>query len=85
MNPGLHLARGRWNAGFTWFAALRLRGAAARVGHGAAAHFTDDTLTELIADRPTSVAYRVTGSGATGVTETPLLTRCLDSDASPVE
>jgi len=51
---------------------------------GAAAHFTDDTLTELIADRPTSVAYRVTGSGATGVTETPLLTRCLDSDASPV-
>ena len=48
---------------------------------GAAAHFTDDTLTELIADRPTSVAYRVTTS-ATGVTETPLLTRCLDPDAA---
>ena len=45
----------------------------------AAAHFTDDTLAELIADRPTSVAYRVTTS-ATGVTETPLLTRCLASD-----
>jgi len=27
---------------------------------GAAAHFTDETLTELIADRPTSIAYRVT-------------------------
>ena len=49
---------------------------------GAAAHFTDDTLTELIADRPTSVAYRVTTS-ATGVTETPLLTRCLEADAYP--
>ena len=48
---------------------------------GAAAHFSDDTLTELIADRPTSVAYRVTTS-ASGVTETPLLTRCLDSDAA---
>ena len=31
---------------------------------GAAAHFTDDTLTELIADRPTSIAYRVTASAA---------------------
>ena len=50
---------------------------------GAAAHFTDDTLTELIADRPTSVAYRVTTS-ATGVTETPLLTRFLDPDAPPM-
>jgi len=51
---------------------------------GAAAHFTDDTLTELIADRPTSVAYRVTTS-ATGVTETPLLTRYLDLDAPSAE
>ncbi len=32
---------------------------------GAAVHFTDDTLTELIADRPTSVAYRVSGSAGT--------------------
>ena len=47
---------------------------------GAAAHFTDDTLTELIADRPTSAAYRV--SAGTGVTETPLPIRCLDPDAA---
>ena len=45
---------------------------------GAAAHFTDDTLTELIADRPTSSAYRVSGSADAGVTETPLPTRCLE-------
>jgi peptidase E len=49
---------------------------------GAAAHFTDDTLTELITDRPTSVAYRVSGSAGPGVTETALLTRYLDEDAS---
>jgi peptidase E len=48
---------------------------------GAAAHFTDDTLTELIADRPTSSAYRVSGSAESGVTETPLPTRCLTADA----
>jgi peptidase E len=48
---------------------------------GAAAHFTDDTLTELIADRPTSSAYRVFGSAGSGVTETPLPTRCLDADS----
>jgi peptidase E len=48
---------------------------------GAAAHFTDDTLTELIADRPTSIAYRVSASAGAGVTETPLETRCLDADA----
>jgi len=48
---------------------------------GAAAHFTDDTLTELIADRPTSIGYRVSGSAGTGVTETELPTRCLDPDA----
>jgi hypothetical protein len=49
---------------------------------GAAAHFTDDTLTELIADRPTSSAYRVSLSTGSGVTETPLPTRCLEADAS---
>jgi hypothetical protein len=38
-------------------------------------------LTELIADRPTSVAYPVTTS-ATGVTETPLLIRCLEAGAA---
>jgi peptidase E len=49
---------------------------------GAAAHYIDDTLTELIADRPTSGAYRVEVSAASGVTETPLPTRCLDDDAA---
>jgi peptidase E len=44
---------------------------------GAAAHFTDDTLTELTADRPTAGAYRVDTSAASGVTETPLDTRFL--------
>jgi dipeptidase E len=48
---------------------------------GAAAHFTDETLTELIADRPTASAYRVSMSAGSGVTETPLPTRCLDADA----
>ena len=48
---------------------------------GAAAHFTDDTLTELIADRPGAGAYRVSGSSAAGVTETPLPTRDLTADA----
>jgi len=46
---------------------------------GAAAHYTDDTLTELIADRPTSGAYRVSLSEGSGVTEAPLPTRCLDA------
>jgi peptidase E len=45
---------------------------------GAAAHFTDDVLTELIADRPASSAYRVV-CAESGVTETPLPTRCLDA------
>jgi peptidase E len=44
---------------------------------GAAAHYTDDTLTELLSDRPTSQAYRVEKS-ASGVTEMALDTRCLD-------
>jgi peptidase E len=45
---------------------------------GVAAHFTDDTLTEVIADRPASGAYRVSLSPASDVTETPLPTRYLD-------
>jgi peptidase E len=49
---------------------------------GVGAHFTDDTLTELIADRPASGAYRVSRSSATGVTETPLETRYL-GEAGP--
>src|SRR6266568_2489327 len=40
---------------------------------GAAAHFTDDTLTELIADRPGAGAYRV----EPGIAETRLETRFL--------
>ena len=44
---------------------------------GAAAHFADDTLTELIADRPTAGAYRVAASTDSEVTETPLDTRFL--------
>jgi peptidase E len=48
---------------------------------GAAAHFTDDTLTELIADRPTAGAYRVQGSPGAAVVETPLETRFLGEPA----
>ncbi len=46
---------------------------------GAAAHFTDDTLTELTADRPGAGAYRVYGTTGSqpGVRETPLGTRVL--------
>src|SRR5580692_1101773 len=44
---------------------------------GAAAHFVDDTLVELIADRPDASAYRV----ASGVTETRLATRFLGESA----
>ena len=44
---------------------------------GAAAHFTDDTLTELIADRPAAGAYRVSRSAGSPVVETPLETRFL--------
>jgi peptidase E len=43
---------------------------------GAAAHFTDDTLTELIADRPSASAYRVEGPPPR-ITETRLDTRFL--------
>jgi peptidase E len=44
---------------------------------GAAAHFTDDTLAELIADRPGASAYRVTPGASGGSTEEPLQTRFL--------
>jgi len=47
---------------------------------GAAAHFTDDALSELIADRPTSGAYRVAASPNSRVTETPLEVRYLETD-----
>ena len=47
---------------------------------GAAAHFTDDVLTELIADRPAARAYRVSLSAGSGVTQTPLQTRYLGED-----
>jgi peptidase E len=47
---------------------------------GAAAHFTDDTLTGLVADRPTAGAYRVVASPDAGVAETPLQVHCLEAD-----
>ena len=43
---------------------------------GTAAHFADDNLTELIADRPGASAYRVEGTDP-GITETRLETRFL--------
>jgi peptidase E len=44
---------------------------------GAAAHIIDDTLAELIADRPNASAYRVSRQGDGGITETRLETRYL--------
>jgi peptidase E len=44
---------------------------------GTAAHFTDETLVEQVADRPAANAYRVTHDGAGGATETPLPVRFL--------
>lgn len=44
---------------------------------GTAAHFTDETLTEQVSDRPVANAYRVGQDGAGGVTETPLPVRFL--------
>ena len=44
---------------------------------GAAAHFVDDDLTELISDRPGGKAYRVVPDGDGGSEETPLPTRFL--------
>jgi peptidase E len=44
---------------------------------GAAAHFVDDDLAELVCDRPSSKAYRVEPDGEGGTIETPLETRFL--------
>jgi len=44
---------------------------------GTAAHFTDETLTEQVSDRPAANAYRVGQDGAGGATETPLPVRFL--------
>jgi peptidase E len=44
---------------------------------GVGAHYIDDTLAEMVADRPDGVAYRVTPDGSGGVTETPLPVRFL--------
>jgi dipeptidase E len=44
---------------------------------GAAAHFTDESLTEFVADRPDAQGYRVEPNGAGGATEAPLDTRFL--------
>ncbi len=44
---------------------------------GAAAHFTDETLSELVSDRPAANACRVEPGGAGGFTETPLRVRFL--------
>jgi peptidase E len=44
---------------------------------GAGAHYVDEALEELIADRPTAQAYQVTSDGSGGTVEEPLLTRFL--------
>jgi peptidase E len=44
---------------------------------GAGAHYVDEALEELIADRPTAQAYQVTPDGSGGTVEEPLLTRFL--------
>jgi len=44
---------------------------------GAGAHFTDETLCELVSDRPGATAYRVLSDGAGGASETPLDVRFL--------
>jgi peptidase E len=44
---------------------------------GAGAHFIDETLTELVADRPDATAYRVDPDGSGGATETQLPVRFL--------
>ena len=47
---------------------------------GAAAHFTDDCLTELVTDRPEALGYRVEPDGAGAARETPLPGRLLPAD-----
>jgi peptidase E len=44
---------------------------------GVGAHFVDDDLTEVVADRPGSGSWRMTPDGSGGTTETPLVTRFL--------
>ena len=44
---------------------------------GTAAHFADDTLAEIVADRPGAFGYRVEHDGAGGATETRLPARLL--------
>jgi peptidase E len=44
---------------------------------GVGAHFIDDTLTEMVADRPGGNAYRVTPDGSAAAAETPLPVRFL--------
>jgi peptidase E len=46
-------------------------------GDGVGAHYVDDTLSEMIADRPDGVAYRVLPDGKGGCTETKLEVRYL--------
>ena len=44
---------------------------------GAGAHFVDDALAEVVADRPDAGAYRVDPDGAGGFTETAIPVRFL--------
>jgi peptidase E len=44
---------------------------------GVGAHYVDETLSEIVADRPDGTAYRVEPDGAGGCTETPLPARFL--------
>jgi peptidase E len=44
---------------------------------GVGAHFADDDLTEVVADRPGSGSWRVTHDGSADTTETPVATRFL--------
>jgi peptidase E len=44
---------------------------------GAAAHFADDDLAEILTDHPGACGYRVAADGSGGATETPLATRLL--------
>jgi peptidase E len=46
-------------------------------GDGVAGHFVDDTLDEVVADRPDASGYRVDPDGDGGSSETPLPTRFL--------
>jgi hypothetical protein len=48
-------------------------------GDGAGAHYVDETLAELVADRPGANAYRVAADGSGGAAETALDVRFLGS------